>query len=143
MRNAIAARSATRRPVLSASVAYTGGDHMIASARDFTADFLASAPAAGHPPVRVESVDLARLVVSELVTNVVRHAPGTCRIALELFTGVLEISVYDGREASPIPRGHNPERVGQHGVEIVVAVCESVTVEPQPSGKRVRARLPL
>ncbi|MBT2444442.1 ATP-binding protein [Streptomyces sp. ISL-36] len=132
-----------RRPALCASVDYDGGDGMITSARDFTADFLNASPAVGREPVTPERIDLARLVVSELVTNVVRHAPGPCRLLFELFEGVLEISVFDRREASPVPRGHDPRRIGQHGVEIVVALCESVSVEPQPLGKRVRARFSL
>ncbi|MFJ8668813.1 ATP-binding protein [Streptomyces sp. NPDC093600] len=146
MAEAIARRSAVRRPSLYASVAYEGADAddgMIASARDFTADFLAAAPASGRGPVSRERIDLARLVVSELVTNAVRHAPGPCRVTLELFDGALEISVFDRLDASPVPRAHDPRRIGQHGVEIVLAVCESVSVEPQPSGKRVRARLSL
>ncbi|MGJ7417377.1 ATP-binding protein [Streptomyces cinereoruber] len=132
--------------MLYASVDYDGtdaDDGMVASARDFTADFLTASPAAGRRPVARERVDLARLVVSELVTNAVRHAPGPCRLLLELFEDALEISVFDCLETSPVPRGHDPGRIGQHGVEIVVAVCESVSVEPHPSGKRVRARLAL
>ncbi|MBT2440342.1 ATP-binding protein [Streptomyces sp. ISL-36] len=143
MTDVIALDSATRRPALSASVDFDGGVGMIAAARDFTADFLTASPAVRRGPPTPERIDLARLVVSELVTNVVRHAPGPCRLLLELFESVLEISVFDRREASPVPRGHDPRRIGQHGVEIVIAVCESVSVEPQPSGKRVRARLPL
>ncbi|MFC8176140.1 ATP-binding protein [Streptomyces sp. NPDC057242] len=146
MTDAIAAERATQEPLLYASVDYDGADAddgMVASARDFTADFLTASPAAGRRPVARERVDLARLVVSELVTNAVRHAPGPCRLLLELFEDALEISVFDGLESSPVPRGHDPGRIGQHGVEIVVAVCESVSVEPHPSGKRVRARLAL
>ncbi|MEU6981903.1 ATP-binding protein [Streptomyces sp. NPDC046324] len=143
MTDLTAMESATRRPSLSASVEYDMGDGMIASARDFTADFLSASPAVGREPVTRERIDLARLVVSELVTNVVRHAPGPCRVLLELFDGALEISVFDRQEASPVPRGHDPGRIGQHGVEIVVAVCESVSVDPVPTGKRVRARLSL
>ncbi|MCT4351520.1 ATP-binding protein [Streptomyces sp. Je 1-79] len=143
MTDSTATQSATRRPSLSASVDYDIDDGVIASARDFIADFLSASPAVGREPVARERIDLARLVVSELVTNVVRHAPGPCRVLLELFDEALEISVFDRREASPVPRGHDPGRIGQHGVEIVVAVCESVSVEPLPSGKRVRARLSL
>ncbi|MEW1901557.1 MULTISPECIES: ATP-binding protein [unclassified Streptomyces] len=146
MTDAIAAERATQEPLLYASVDYDGADAddgMVASARDFTADFLTASPAAGRRPVARERVDLARLVVSELVTNAVRHAPGPCRLLLELFEDALEISVFDRLETSPVPRGHDPGRIGQHGVEIVVAVCESVSVEPHPSGKRVRARLAL
>ncbi|MFJ3582026.1 ATP-binding protein [Streptomyces sp. NPDC090127] len=146
MGEVIARRSAVRRPSLSASVAYDSadaGDSVIASARDFTADFLTAAPAAGGAPVSQERIDLARLVVSELVTNAVRHAPGPCRVLLELFEDAVDISVFDRLDASPVPRPHDPQRIGQHGVEIVMAVCESVSVEPRRSGKRVRARLSL
>ncbi|MER5966118.1 ATP-binding protein [Streptomyces sp. NPDC002057] len=134
------------RPALSASVSYDGadtGDGIIAAARDFTADFLTAAPAGGAGPVSQDHVDLARLVVSELVTNAVRHAPGPCLVLLELYEEALDISVVDGLEAAPVARPHDPRRVGQHGLEIVVAVCESVSVEPQRTGKRVRARLSL
>ncbi|MER7959827.1 ATP-binding protein [Streptomyces sp. NPDC096030] len=146
MTDAIAAERATRRPVRSGSVEYEGAeaeDGMIGSARDFTADFLAGPKATEYAPVPRRCVDLARLVVSEMVTNAVRHAPGPCRLLLELFEDTLEISVFDRAEASPVPRGHDPGRIGQHGVEILIAVCESVSVEPLPSGKRVRARLRL
>ncbi|MFF3315996.1 ATP-binding protein [Streptomyces sp. NPDC003035] len=146
MTDAIMTSRATRAPALCATVDYDGvdtGDGMVASARDFTADFLAAAPAVGRARVTQERVDLGRLVVSELVTNAVRHAPGPCRLMLELFEDALEISVFDRVEASPVPRGHDPGRVGQHGVEIVVAICESVSVEPHPWGKRVRVRLSL
>ncbi|WP_329112716.1 ATP-binding protein [Streptomyces sp. NBC_01353] len=146
MGEVITRRSAVRQPPLSASVSFEGadmGDRMIASARDFAADFLTAAPAAGGDPVSQERVDLARLVVSELVTNVVRHAPGPCRVLLEWFEDALDISVADRLAAAPVARPQDPQRIGQHGLEIVVAVCESVSVEPQPSGKRVRARLSL
>jgi anti-sigma regulatory factor (Ser/Thr protein kinase) len=116
---------------------------MIAAARDFAADFLTAAPAAGGDPVSQERVDLARLVVSELVTNAVRHAPGPCRMLLERFEDALDISVVDRLDTAPVPKPPDPQRIGQHGLEIVMAVCESVSVEPQRFGKRVRARLSL
>ncbi|MER5961531.1 ATP-binding protein [Streptomyces sp. NPDC002057] len=142
MTDAITAERATRGPVRSVAVDYDGADDgMIGSARDATADFLTASAEGQGPQVSRACVDLARLVVSELVTNVVRHAPGPCRLLLELFEDALEISVFDRAETSPVPRGHDPGRIGQHGVEILVAVCESVSVEPLPSGKRVRARL--
>ncbi|MFH9725853.1 ATP-binding protein [Streptomyces sp. NPDC017254] len=146
MGEVITRRSAVRQPSLSASVFYEDADTgsgIIAAARDFTADFLTAASAAGGGPVSGERVDLARLVVSELVTNAVRHAPGPCRVLLEWFEDALDISVSDRHDAAPVARPHDPRRMGQHGLEIVVAVCERVTVEPQPSGKRVRARLSL
>ncbi|MFD8205817.1 ATP-binding protein [Streptomyces sp. NPDC059695] len=145
MTDAITAERAASETLLSASVVYDnaadGG--AIASARAFTADFLAAAPPVRDAPVARERVELAQLVVSELVTNAVRHASGPCRVLLELRRDVLEISVFDRETAAPVPRGHDPRRIGQHGVEIVVAVCESLSVEPDPDGKRVRACLSL
>ncbi|MFC9492455.1 ATP-binding protein, partial [Streptomyces hydrogenans] len=118
MTDAITAERAAPEPLLSASVVY--GDAppsgAIASARAFTADFLAGAPPVRLAPVPDERVELAQLVVSELVTNAVRHAAGSCRLLLELHQDTLEISVFDGDAAAPVPRGHDPRRIGQHGV---------------------------
>ncbi|AJF70128.1 regulator [Streptomyces vietnamensis] len=139
------AERAVPEPLLSAGVVYGDASRggAIASARAFTAEFLAAAPAVLRGPVGNERVELAQLVVSELVTNAIRHTAGPCRLLLELGRDALEISVFDQEAAAPVPRGHDPRRIGQHGVEIVVAVCESLTVEPAPAGKRVRARLSL
>ncbi|MFF6771977.1 ATP-binding protein [Streptomyces sp. NPDC012637] len=145
MSDAITAERAAPEPLLSASAVYDDTSHggAIASARAFTADFLAAAPSSTSGPVAQERVELAQLVVSELVTNAVRHAAGPCRLLLELRRDTLDISVFDGEAAAPVPRGHDPRRIGQHGVEIVLAVCESLSVEPAPEGKRVRACLSL
>ena len=145
MTDAITAERATPEPLLSASAVYDSASDggVIAAARAFTADFLAAAPSVRREPVAGERVELAQLVVSELVTNAVRHTVGPCRLLLELRPDTLEISVFDRAAAAPVPRGHDPRRIGQHGVEIVVAVCDSLSVEPDPEGKRVRARLSL
>ncbi|MEU9702643.1 ATP-binding protein [Streptomyces sp. NPDC047981] len=144
MTEAITAERATPEPLLSAAVVYEDarGD-AIASARAFTADFLAAAPSVRGERIADERVELAQLVVSELVTNAVRHTAGPCRLLLELRRDTLDISVFDPEAAAPVPRGPDPRRIGQHGVEIVVAVCESLAVEPDPGGKRVRARFSL
>ncbi|MCX5232468.1 ATP-binding protein [Streptomyces sp. NPDC006553] len=145
MTDAMTAEPAARDPLLSASVVYdnASGGGAIASARAFTADFLGAVPSVRGEPVADERVELAQLVVSELVTNALRHTVGPCRLLLELRHDTLEISVFDRTAAAPVPRGHDPRRIGQHGVEIVVAVCESLSVEPHPEGKRVRACLSL
>ncbi|MFJ7955680.1 ATP-binding protein [Streptomyces sp. NPDC096319] len=146
MSDATTAECAAPEPLLSATAVYdtASGGGAIASARAFTADFLADAPSVRSGPVAEERVEMAQLVVSELVTNAVRHTVGPCRLLLELRRDTLEISVFDrAAAAAPVPRGHDPRRIGQHGVEIVVAVCESLSVEPDPEGKRVRACLSL
>ncbi|MFB7942781.1 ATP-binding protein [Streptomyces sp. NPDC004779] len=145
MTDAITVRRSAPEPLLTVSAVYDDDAHggAIASARAFTADFLVAAPSTRGGPVADERVELAQLVVSELVTNAVRHAGGLCRLVLELRRDTLDISVFDREPAVPVPRGHDPCRIGQHGVEIVLAVCESLAVEPVPDGKRVRARLSL
>lgn len=125
-----------------ASTIYTDLDGAIASARDFVGSFLL-AKATDGVPMGPSAVGDARLVISELVTNVVRHATGPCQVDLELIGGVLHIAVSDTHPVAPIAHAPDPRRVGQHGLEIVLAVCEGVEIEPLPSGKRVRARLAL
>ncbi|MFF8609735.1 ATP-binding protein [Streptomyces sp. NPDC015346] len=130
-----------RRPdgvVRRAAMEFGRTQSAIGHARDFTVDFLerSASTAAG-------AVDAARLVVSELVTNVVKYAPGPCRLELVLHTGLLEICVHDTYGALPVARPRDPERVGRHGMEIVLAICTGVEVEPTAHGKRVRAFLPL
>ncbi|WP_244375365.1 ATP-binding protein [Streptomyces ficellus] len=127
-------------PGASASTVYTDLGDAIGSARDFTAAFLRARADEGTD-IRPRTVEDARLVVSELVTNVVRHAAGPCRVDLELAGGMLEISVSDAYRAAPTAHAPDPGRVGQHGLEIVLALCASVDVEPLPDGKRVRACL--
>ncbi|MFE5589253.1 ATP-binding protein [Streptomyces sp. NPDC056549] len=145
MSDAITAERAAPGPLLSANAVYDSASDggASAAARAFTADFLAAAPSVRREPLADERVELAQLVVSELVTNAVRHTVGPCRLLLELRRDTLDISVFDRAAAAPVPRGHDPRRIGQHGLEIVVAVCASLSVEPDPEGKRVRARLTL
>ncbi|MEV4948895.1 ATP-binding protein [Streptomyces sp. NPDC053755] len=128
---------------LRAGVELGGAQGAIAEARDFTTSFLGRcAPPSGSWPER--GVDAARLVVSELVTNVVKYAPGPCRLELALGEGVLEISVHDTHPVVPVARPRDPGRLGQHGMEIVLALCATVETEAvAPHGKWVRARLPL
>ncbi|MGW0469179.1 ATP-binding protein [Streptomyces sp. NPDC003027] len=129
---------------LHAVVEFDKAQGAIAEARDFTAAFLHGAAATGRGPYPAQDVDAARLVVSELVTNVVKYAPGPCRLELSLYAGTLEICVLDTRPVTPVARPRDPDRLGQHGMEIVLALCDGVETEAvAPYGKRVRARLPL
>ncbi|NBM19280.1 ATP-binding protein [Streptomyces sp. GC420] len=110
---------------------------MIPAARDFADAFLDDAAARGVQVARRQR-DAVRLVVSELVTNVVRHAPGPCRLGLRLRDGTLEVSVTDTSPSTPAPLPRDPSRIGQHGLEIVHALCVAVEEERTPAGKTVR-----
>jgi anti-sigma regulatory factor (Ser/Thr protein kinase) len=113
----------------------------IADARHAVCAFLERA---GHPPGQQVSQD-AQMVVSELVTNAVRHAPGPCGLLLELSpaAGLLRVTVWDTSARLPQPRPKDVRRVGGHGLLLVAALCERILVAPADGGKRVTAELPL
>ncbi|MBT2902315.1 ATP-binding protein, partial [Streptomyces sp. McG3] len=37
----------------------------------------------------------------------------------------------------------DPTRVGRHGLELVLMVCQSFAVHREPVGKRIRVQIPL
>jgi anti-sigma regulatory factor (Ser/Thr protein kinase) len=130
----------SRQSRLRAAVSYAGRSPVIGEARDFTAVFLDRAAVLGAPVAEVKRGD-ALLVVSELVTNAVRHAPGPCTLALDLRDGLLEIAVSDTSTRPPQPQHFEPRRIGQHGLEIVLALCARVDTSTTEHGKTVRAHL--
>jgi two-component sensor histidine kinase len=83
------------------------------------------------------------LVVSELVTNARKYAPGPCLLTLEVAEGAVEVTVWDSEPSLPVVQAADPRRVGQHGLEIVVAVCRSFQMHREPVGKRITAAVAL
>jgi anti-sigma regulatory factor (Ser/Thr protein kinase) len=67
-------------------------------------------------PVSERAMGLAELVVSELVTNAHKYAPGPCLLDLEVGDGTVEISVWDSDPTLPVPQEADPHRVGKHGL---------------------------
>ncbi|BBC92178.1 hypothetical protein SRO_1002 [Streptomyces rochei] len=136
-----------------AAVAEFDGDPgCIAVARHEAARFLTRARAEHGVAVSARALDLTRLVVSEMVTNACKYAPGPIRMDLRI-TGArteeprIEISVRDSLPLPPVIRAAEPRRVGQHGLEIVLAVAESFEMRPEPPGrppgKRIIVRIAL
>ncbi|MCF3965291.1 ATP-binding protein [Streptomyces fuscigenes] len=126
-----------------ASAVYDGGPESIAAARGFAAGYLRDLRAALGVPVSAGAIGTAQLVVSELVTNACKYAPGPCLVDCELVGGSLEIAVWDSDPALPLARAPRPGRIGQHGLEIVLAVCDGFDVRREPVGKRIKVRLPV
>lgn len=132
----------SRDGTLRATAAFPGVPPSIALARDFTAAFVDRA-ARADPRIRPGRRGDALLVISELVTNVVRHAPGPCEVTLEV-TGVeLVITVCDTSAQPPTFHPPAPHRIGRHGLEIVLALCTRADSRPTPQGKAVRAVMSL
>ncbi|MFF0093269.1 ATP-binding protein [Streptomyces canus] len=101
-----------------AGYALDGDDGCIADARHHAVAFLDQAHADHHLPVPPRARDLTQLVVSELVTNALKYAPGP--VLMEL-------------------------RINTHGVDVVVwdSATEDLFIEQEPVGKRITARIAL
>ncbi|MFF4492007.1 ATP-binding protein [Streptomyces sp. NPDC001544] len=126
-----------------ATVALQGDGGCIAEAREAAARFLARVQAEHGLAVSARATDLTRLVVSELVTNARKYAPGPVLMELAIAGGLVEVTVWDGDPALPVARAADPGRVGQHGLEIVMAVTQGFEVVREPVGKRITARIAL
>ncbi|MFF4169534.1 ATP-binding protein [Streptomyces sp. NPDC001744] len=116
-------------------------DAPIADFRHATRALLALA---GHLPGHRASQD-AQLVVTELVTNAYRHAPGPGVLLLELTPGefLLDITVRDGSPHPPLLRPPDATRPGGHGLRLVARLCERLHHNALGTGKEVVARLHL
>ncbi|MGY6021707.1 ATP-binding protein [Streptomyces spinosirectus] len=128
--------------VVSVSKAFEGGED-IAAARDLARSFLTDVQAVHGLPVSGRVMGMVQLVVSELVTNARKYAPGPCLLTLQLKDGAVEVSVWDSSTALPAVLAPDPGRVGQHGLEIVMAVCRSFQFHREPVGKRISAAVVL
>ncbi|SNX66256.1 anti-sigma regulatory factor (Ser/Thr protein kinase) [Streptomyces sp. TLI_55] len=125
------------------ALALDGAAGCIADARARTAEFLARARSDHALPVSARALELAQLVVSELVTNALKYAPGPVMLELRAAGDWLEITVWDTEPVLPTARRADAGRVGQHGLEIVMAVADGFEAHREPVGKRITARLTL
>ncbi|MFC8290681.1 ATP-binding protein [Streptomyces sp. NPDC057242] len=137
---------AERRPGREAALSVSGvfqGSLDIAAARDLAHRFLADAQAVHGLPVRRSAMDIVQLVVSELMTNADKYAPGASLLALDARDGTIEVSVWDSNPTPPAILPPDPTRIGQHGLEIVIKLAHSFTVHRTPLGKRITAAIAL
>ncbi|MFD3843451.1 ATP-binding protein [Streptomyces sp. NPDC058642] len=125
------------------TVALEGDGACIARARHIAAGFLMRVQAEHGLPVSQRAVDLTQLVVSELVTNARKYAPGPVLLDLRIVGDAVEVVVWDGDPVLPVARAADAGRVGQHGLEIVMAVAQGFEAQREPVGKRITARIAL
>ncbi|MEU0967326.1 ATP-binding protein [Streptomyces sp. NPDC005917] len=123
------------------SAAWDTTDTSIADARAAVRALLARV---GHHPDHRPSQD-AQLIVSELVTNALRHAPGPVGLALEVSpdAALLRITVSDTSPRPPELRAHDARRVGGHGLHLVTRLCGRLHTDALDTGKQVVAHLRL
>ncbi|MET7931272.1 ATP-binding protein [Streptomyces sp. NPDC005349] len=120
-------------------VCLTGGSpQMAVRARVVTRVFLRALAPDGDG-AEVESV---LLVVSELVTNAVRHAGGMTGFGLRAGQGTVTVSVEDASRVPPQPQPADPTRPGGFGWPLVQSLAIDVQVSGRRGGKSVSAVLP-
>ncbi|MFC7992521.1 ATP-binding protein [Streptomyces pilosus] len=119
------------------------GAAQAADARRSVRALLACAPRIGHIGVPPTLAMDAELAVSELVTNAIRHAPGTCGMTLRMSRQELTITVWDSSTEQPTPKKTDPHRIGGHGLHLVQTVSEKVVVALRATGKLITAHLPV
>jgi len=115
---------------LSASIDLPGTSHSVPVARRVVAHLLTGW--AAEPP-REHTV----LLLSELITNVVRHVggPSVLRIDLRLSDPLLRVAVLDPSPTLPALRDQGPS--GGHGLHLVATLADRWGSEPHEDGKRV------
>ncbi|MFE2052829.1 ATP-binding protein [Streptomyces sp. NPDC059459] len=115
----------------------------IAEARRIAVEYLTASQQGSEHPVSERATDAVQLVVSELITNAVKYGRGLIELTLSRTGDTLTVTVRDGGTTLPVTRPADPGRVGQHGLEIVAALSQSLEIRPEAAGKRVTALIAL
>ena len=89
-----------------------------------------------------EVVDDLVLIVSEMVTNAVRHGAPPVRLEVLADDRVVRIAVGDGDPGLPLPREVDDDAEGGRGMVLVDLLAAEHGVRPQPPGKTVWASVP-
>ncbi|MFF8271382.1 ATP-binding protein [Streptomyces sp. NPDC016562] len=124
----------------SVSLATVRSAASVADARESTRDFLDRLVR----PLAAETAGTVVLVVSELVTNALRHAGGTCTLNLTAHPDSIEVAVHDPSPQAPLMRTPDLNGgTGGFGWPMVNRLARATSVTRRPSGgKTVRALLP-
>ena len=86
-------------------------------------------------------VDDAALIVTELVTNAVKHGKSDFRLQVSRTPGAFRIEVVDEGEGTPEPQPLDIEAEGGRWIMLVDAMSSSWGVESVPGGKLVWAEI--
>ena len=82
-------------------------------------------------------IEDAQLVLSELVTNALVHAGGSCEVIARLSPGALHLDVLDGGSGTPDPQ--LPSGLEDHGrgLMLVGGLCVAWGIDAAPGGKKL------
>ncbi|GHB56215.1 hypothetical protein GCM10010347_27840 [Streptomyces cirratus] len=114
-----------------------------AAARDTAHRFLADARDHGGA-VPDPAQDTLLLLVTELVTNALRHTDGPCTLCLTLQPAAIDVDVTDTSPHPPVPRTPDHTGRGGWGWNLVHHLTEAVEIRPTADGgKTIHARIAL
>ncbi len=97
------------------TVALEGDGTVIAQARHLATQFLTRVQTEHGLPVSQRALDLTQLVVSELVTNARKYAPGPVLMDLSIVGDMVEVVVWDSHPVLPVARARTPDGWGSMG----------------------------
>lgn len=124
-------RGPTVRRPRAATWALADGRPAVAQARDHVRELLT----ATMQPVAPATLRDGLLVVSELVTNAVVHAPGPCVLHVDYQDGMLTIAVRDSSPVLPVPRVPQPATAnGGFGWHLLTSLASRIDVRPDADG---------
>ncbi|WP_162688825.1 MULTISPECIES: ATP-binding protein [unclassified Streptomyces] len=105
-------------------------------------DFLHRA-AQVRAPAQPEYPDAVLLVITELVTNAIRHTEGPAALHLELHDDHIEIRVTDTSPHPAEPRRPQTDGSGGYGCHLIERLTTHTHTEPTPDGgKTICAHAP-
>ncbi|MFD5393318.1 ATP-binding protein [Streptomyces sp. NPDC127097] len=87
--------------------------------------------------------DTTELLVSELITNALRYAPGPIRLTIRILWTSLRCEIEDTNPTSPQRRTATPDTESGRGTELLDALTEAWASTRTPTGKTTWFTLPL
>ena len=103
-------------------------------ARQLTREQLASA-------CPEEAVEVAALLVTELVSNAILHARTDIVLIVDVVPGRVVLRVRDGSDIAPVARGYGTEAATGRGIALVEQLASEWGVDHADGGKEVWCRI--
>jgi anti-sigma regulatory factor (Ser/Thr protein kinase) len=123
---------------MSVNVATVRSATSVADARESARDFLGGL----QLPIAAEDADTVVLVVSELVTNALRHGGGACTLDLTAHPDSIEVTVHD--HSPQTPRMRTPDLndgTGGFGWPMVNRLAQATAVTREAAGGKTVSAL--
>ncbi|WP_327714941.1 ATP-binding protein [Streptomyces sp. NBC_00490] len=120
-----------------------------AAARDYARSVVRQQWDSASRTAREEDVVDLLLVVSELVTNAIRHGDGLAAFEVALAEDGVRLTVHDNSDAVPdVAYGRGELPSGDHGQgygwPLIIRLAREITIDPRPGGgKSISALVPL